>query len=377
MGSRARSIGTFFDLPYKLSLSECVHQMAGKAIHVTFRQIAKASGLAVATVSYALRNDPKIPAATIARVQGIAEKLGYRPNSRVAALMAHIRRARPVATGERIAFLWLARRDAYERTYLGAKQRAEQLGYELEDFAVRDRERDPPRLERILRTRRITGVVISPLDAGESSFALDWDWSRFCLAIIGNAVCAPELHHAGHHHFAGMRLALQKLLANGGVRRIAAVIEGEVNERARRAWSAAFLEHHPARASARRWLQAIDVVDAQKLRRWFDVMKPEALITTRDMLNRLEAAGVSPRGKIGTTVLLNWTAATADYAGVDQCDEVIAAHAIDLVVGQLHRNECGVPEHVKMLLFPGKWVDAAASANGRVSLKTARPLRST
>src|SRR5688572_15026259 len=160
--------------------------MAGKAAHVTFRQIAKASGLAVATVSYALRNDPKIPAATIARVQAVAEKMGYRPNPRVAALMAHIRRARPVATGERIAFLWLARPDPYVRTHQGAKQRAEQLGYEMEDFVVRDRARDAPRLERILRTRRITGVVLSPLNPGESSFALDWDWSRFSPAIIGN-----------------------------------------------------------------------------------------------------------------------------------------------------------------------------------------------
>lgn len=335
--------------------------MAGKAAHVTFRQIAKASGLAVATVSYALRNDPKIPADTIARVQAVAAQMGYRPNPRVAALMAHIRRARPVATGERIAFVWLARPEPYVRTHQGARQRAEQLGYKLEDFAVRDRARDAPRLERILRTRRITGVVLSPLDRGESSFALDWDWSRFSPAIIGNAVCTPELHHAGHHHFGAMRLALQKLVA-GGARRIAAIVEDEVNERARRAWSAAFLEHHPARTAARRWLQTIDMIEAGRLRRWFETMKPEALITTRDVLARLEAAGVGPRGKIATTVLLNWTPATAEYAGVDQCEEVIAAHAVDLVVGQLHHNECGAPEHVKMLLFPGKWVEAVGLA---------------
>ena len=113
--------------------------MAGKLAHVTFRQIAKATGLAVATVSYALRNDPKIPAETIARVRATADKMGYRPNPRVAALMAHIRRARPVATGERIGFIWLARPGPYLGTHRGAKQRAEQLGYELEDFALSDR----------------------------------------------------------------------------------------------------------------------------------------------------------------------------------------------------------------------------------------------
>ena len=333
--------------------------MAGKSAHVTIRQIAKGCGLAVATVSYALRNNPKIPAATIARVHAVAERMGYRPNPRVAALMAHIRRARTVATGERIAFIWLARPTHYLRTHEGAKDRAEQLGYELEDFTLRDHGLNPGRLERILRARRITGIVLSPLDAGESSFALDWDWSRFSPAIIGNAVCTPELHHAGHHHFGGMRLALQKLVVRGR-RRIAAIIESEVNERARRAWSAAFLEHHPSRASARRWLRAIDAVDTRDLRRWLTTMKPEALVTTRDMLRRLEAASLNVSREIPEIVLLNWTPAMREFSGIDQCEEVIAAHAVDLVVGQLHRNECGAPEHVKMLLFPGKWVDAAA-----------------
>jgi LacI family transcriptional regulator len=330
--------------------------MSGQTAHVTFRQIAKASGVGVATVSYALRHDPKIPAVTIARVEAAADALGYRPNPRVAALMAHIRRARPVATGERIAFVWLARPGPYLRMYQGAKQRAEQLGFHLEDFSLRDRALNPARLERILRTRQITGVVLSPLDPGESSFALDWDWRRFSPAIIGNAASTPELHHAGHHHFGGMRLALRKLV-DSGRRRIAAIIENEVNERARRAWSAAFLEHHPSRASARRWLQAIDTVDARSLRRWLTTMKPEALITTRDMLLRLERAGIRGREETGQTVLLNWTADVAEYGGVDQCEEVIAAHAVDLVVGQLHHNESGAPEHVKMLLFPGRWVE--------------------
>ena len=332
--------------------------MAGKSAHVTFRQIAKASGLAVATVSYALRRDPKIPPATVQRVEAVAEKMGYRPNPRVAALMAHIRRARPVSTGERIAFIWLARPGAYARTYRGAKLRAEQLGYELEDFALLGRDLNPARLERILRTRRITGMVLSPLDTGASSFALEWDLSRFSPAIIGNAVCTPELHHAGHHHFGAMRLALQKLMERGR-RRIGAVIEGEVNERARRAWSAAFLEHHPSRSSARRWLQAIDEVEPRGFGRWLGTMKPDAVITTRDMLPRLSAAGIHLHKAVEEIVLLNWTPETPNLGGIDQCEEVIAAHAVDLVVGQLHHNECGAPEHVKMLLFPGKWVESA------------------
>jgi len=44
-------------------------------------------------------------------------------------------------------------------------------------------------------------------------------------------------------------------------------------------------------------------------------------------------------------------------AGVDQGYEVIAGHAVDLVVAQLQRNERGLPEAPRAVLFPGRWVE--------------------
>lgn len=113
--------------------------MAEKNSHVTMAQIAAAAGVARATVSYALRGDTKIPMDTTARVRAAAERLGYRPNPRVAALMTHIRRARPVTQGERIAFVWVhttraeSQADPFlRRVFGGAKARAEALGYRIE-----------------------------------------------------------------------------------------------------------------------------------------------------------------------------------------------------------------------------------------------------
>src|SRR5688500_16131376 len=104
---------------------------------VTMKQIAAAAGVARATVSYALRGDRKIPEETAARIRSVATRLGYRPNPPVAALMAHIRRSHPKTRGEHIAFLWIKARPG-ERTFPliheGARARAEQLGYALEEF---------------------------------------------------------------------------------------------------------------------------------------------------------------------------------------------------------------------------------------------------
>ena len=111
--------------------------MSGPPTHVTLTQVAEASGVSLATASYSLRNDRRIPRVTAARVQTAAKRLGYRPNPRVSALMAHIRQAQPVTVGERIAFLWIDASPGerpYQRIFDGAKDRAIQLGYSLEEF---------------------------------------------------------------------------------------------------------------------------------------------------------------------------------------------------------------------------------------------------
>jgi len=58
---------------------------------VSTRRIAQLAGVSPTTVSLALHNSPKIPAETKQRVIKIARRLGYRPNARVAELMAHMR----------------------------------------------------------------------------------------------------------------------------------------------------------------------------------------------------------------------------------------------------------------------------------------------
>src|SRR4051812_9633528 len=75
--------------------------------YCTLTTIARAAGLAVSTVSYSLRNNPKIPLATRQRVRRLAEKPGYTPPPAVATLMAHIKSARLPKSPTKIAFVWI------------------------------------------------------------------------------------------------------------------------------------------------------------------------------------------------------------------------------------------------------------------------------
>ena len=61
---------------------------------VTMKTIAAQAGVTQATVSMCLANSPRIPAATRERIQAVADRLGYRPNPYVSALMRIRRQGR-------------------------------------------------------------------------------------------------------------------------------------------------------------------------------------------------------------------------------------------------------------------------------------------
>jgi LacI family transcriptional regulator len=92
-----------------------------KLIGVTLADVARAAGLSTGGASYALRGHPSIPAATVARVRQIAAKMDYRPDLRVSSLMATIRRSRPLAQRETLAFVWVntPRKTAKDRRVAG------------------------------------------------------------------------------------------------------------------------------------------------------------------------------------------------------------------------------------------------------------------
>lgn len=335
---------------------------------VTLKEVAARARMSLAAVSYALRGDPKIPETTRARVQAVAAELGYRPNPRVASLMAHIRAAQARPHAERIAFVWVhttregVQGDPFMRlVFEGARRRAEQAGFALEEFWTGDEGMTDRRLQEILRARGITGVVLSPVMTAESSIALDWDWSLFAAAVIGNVTWTPELHHAGHHHYLAMRMTLLEL-AKLGRTRPAAIIDRETSERAKHAWEAAFLANHPEPVRAPRLLRVPAADERGGLAEWLRESTADALIVSTTGL--LAAAGLREicRRQGLQVATLYWSpGAPRGLGGIDQRYDRVAAHAVDLVVAQLNNNERGPPDLPSMMLFPGRWVPPAVS----------------
>lgn len=349
----------------RLHSSQPVNDLAGVLVPlavITLQQIARAADCSLATVSYALRDDPRIRPKTRTSVQKVAAQLGYRPNPRFSALMSHIRNSRPVAAGERIAFVWVhtsrsesAKDPFLQRVFLGAKARAEALGYGLEQFWTAERGMTDRRLSQVIKSRGIVGILLSPV-MHETDVTLDLEWSCFAPAVIGNARWSPELHHAGHHHYLAMRMALERLAAAGS-RRPMAILETEVNERARRAREAAFAVFHPTRKEATELLWIGWPDDPRVAARRLKASRPDAVVVSAhavvEKLRGQEHAAVAELPIIN----LHWLPTAPEIGGVDQSYDMVAANAVDLVVSQLNSHELGVPTSPRMLLFPGRWVD--------------------
>ncbi|CAM2957985.1 LacI family DNA-binding transcriptional regulator [Rariglobus hedericola] len=332
---------------------------------VTLREVARVAGVSVSAVSYALRGAANIPAETAARVRAVADKLGYRPNARVGELMAHIRQARPLAKAEPLALVYLegdratAKKNGFAQIVeASARLHAAHRGYRLDAFWLSEVEGNARRLAGILTARGISGVLFAPT-VGEKRIELDWPWADFAVAVAGMSELSVALPRAGHHHYEAMREVLRRMSAKGA-RRPAAMIEATTNERAHRGWQAAWLAYGPAGAARRLWLYRAG--EKNELAAWLQRLKPDALVTDNaNLIHAAQAAGWAEPNERGA--VLSWHARSA-FGGIDQGYDDIAAHAVDLVVTQLQRNERGLPDPPPMLLFPGRWRECSQTSAG-------------
>ncbi len=312
-------------------------------------------------VSLALRNSPKISKATADRIRKLADDFGYRPNPMVSALMTQLRQTREVKKPSVLAYVTaFPTEDGWRKSgplaafYEGAKQRASQLGYTLEEWWVRRPGMTERRFCDILLTRDIHGLIVAPLPPGAAPLQLEWP--RFAAATIAYSLTAPEIHRASNDHFGSLGVALRQTTALG-YRRIGLALVDEGEPRAQSRWAAAMLAYQ----------QEIPMPDrvptffghgsiARSFANWFHEHQPHAVLSLGgECLRVFHDQGLRVPQDVGFANLA-LTAGENATAGVNQNFDLVGGAAVDLVDGQLRGNERGVPRHARTLLIPGEWV---------------------
>lgn len=329
---------------------------------VTLREVAKRAGVHYSTVSLALRNLGGIPEVTRQRVLRAAEELGYRPDPMLAALASY-RRARPAA-GYRATLAWVTnfptrtewrKEEIFAEYFQGARERAQALGFRLQEFWLREPEMTAARASRILAARGIAGLVIAPQPTPAEAIELEWE--RFAAVSIGYSLARPTLHMVCPNQYRCMKLAVEQLAVRG-YRRIGLTLLRASDERVDHNWLAGYLvaqQALPARHRLRplrleRW-------DKREFAAWLRRERPDAVVSKcAEAVAALRELGYAVPRQLGLA-LLTRVKAGRGIAGVNESPEEVGAAAVDHVAGMLQRNERGVPASPRRLLIEGRWID--------------------
>jgi DNA-binding LacI/PurR family transcriptional regulator len=189
----------------------------------TLRDVARHLNLNESTISRGLRNEPRIPLQTRKRIQAAAQELGYRPDCLLSQMGSARWQRDKMAQGSSIAYLGCERAEQADVAPL-VREQAAVLGYHVEVFQRREFASSSS-LQRTLRNRGLTNILIGPIT--EESLLVELDWPKFICVQLIPGFFPLQLNAVSVNHFNAVALAWRTAV-NYGYRRIGII----------------FLDHH-------------------------------------------------------------------------------------------------------------------------------------
>jgi DNA-binding LacI/PurR family transcriptional regulator len=332
---------------------------------VTYSDIAQELGVSKMTVSYSLRNDPRISEATRIRVQKKAEAMGYSPDPMLSALSNYRHDTR--AAGTQAALAWInfhhhpekqRKKEVFNLYWKGAHETAHRLGFQLEEFKLKDLPLH--RMHSIFKARGIRGIILTPTPNEEEPFPAELDsfpWKDYSIIRFGESLRALKVNFVSSAQVTNTILAFEEIQKRG-YQRI-----GFIGHYLRhRLFSAGYLWAQQALPASRQlqplFLPDNDSASHLPLKQWIKKQKPDAVICTAPhLLQHLQELGVRIPHELGVASISKHD--NPIDAGIDQNPEAIGRTAVITLVSQLNENSYGIPDAPKEILVEGRWVDGS------------------
>jgi LacI family transcriptional regulator len=326
---------------------------------VTMKEIAERIGISHATVSLALRDHPRISQKLRTRIRDLASEMGYEPDPHLTVL-SHYRHNRTRARVH-AAIAWincwpnpgeLRRLREFDAYWQGASEGAKKLGYHLEEFVV-DKNMPPDRVEKILLTRNIQGILLPP--HREIPDLRGFHWDNFSVVRLGRAIPKPEMHVVSSDQVANAMLAFRKIREKG-YQRIGYVGEDVPG------WlfAGGFLQSQLQLPKALRLpillLPPGDSGNQARLLHWMQKGKPEVILTEeRELPTFLAAGGYRIPEDVALVGLSRLDGNIS--ACIDQHAYEVGRVAILMVISLINDFARGIPLIFRQILVEGSWVD--------------------
>lgn len=329
---------------------------------VVLRDVARAAGVSVMTVSRALRHGEHVSPARRQRIVTLARRLRYEPDPMLSSLVLYRHSLRSRTQQSTIAYLTTDQtRFGFRRlavtgqVFSGAEERGRELGFCVEPIWLPDlakRGHDPTK---VLLARGIRGLLLARLPRVD--MAIDIDWARFSCVAMGYSLQKPAFHYVASHIFQDMCLACDEAFARG-YRRPMLVLSADVDRRTLHQFHGAYLFKQQSLKFSDRlpilWVATEDPLE--DLRYYLVKHTPDALIAPwPGLLKTVHQLGLRPPRTLGF-VDLNLESPKAKNSGIFQDFPRIGRAAMDRLNMQLLVGERGIPRVPEGTTVYGRWV---------------------
>lgn len=254
---------------------------------ITLKDIAKRYGVSIAAVSYAMRNDPRIPPSTRSAIQKLAAEMGYRPDPFLSALVSYRPDVKVKSLMGEIAIIHPCERNSphtvlFRRHRDSFGKRMTDHGYVVTDLYLDELKFSSKRLRQILLARNIRGVAIGW--GFQRGMLADFPWDEFVVISTERVIIHPSLDRISMNHFRSVQDVMDKIRARGH-RRIGLIYHNDAPTVVKKNLIGSYFAEITLGAGKRiPCLPAFEYTrneSAERFLKWFRKNRPEALLAHR------------------------------------------------------------------------------------------------
>jgi len=187
----------------------------------TIKKIAERTGYSPSTISYALRDNPRIPEETRERIKAVAVEMGYQRDAHLGQLMSYLK-----GRGQKTSFfpvVWINstsdprfwQETAWAKEFYESAQNAcKHLGLALSELWVNDPTVPHSRIDDVLKARGTRGLILStPLKQQEW---IQWiDWNAYATVVLDDPCALPQFDRVFAQYSWNIKIAIEQLLGRG------------------------------------------------------------------------------------------------------------------------------------------------------------------
>ena len=289
--------------------------------------------------------------------------MGYQPDPMLSALSSYrlSRQEKPVQAALAWLTFWknpkeLHTLQEFDLYWQGATERANQLGFRLDEFAVG--KVTPERLDGMLKARGIQGILLAPYRPAMDDALMRFPFKDYATVRFGRSTDKPYADSITSDQISNAELAFEQMLARG-YQRIGLV--GSLS--ATRPYGAGFFWAQELHATLEKIPElnfsegeSMGPKQLERFAAWFKKEQPEAILTDKpelyDWLIKLDYR--IPEDIALATLTIHDTPINA---GIDQNPMQIGRMATQLLTSHLYAMTKGLPELPCQTLVPGTWID--------------------